>query len=77
MDGIKRKGRQDRDGIHERTDLSMLTRHKKPWVKHPGRSLAATSAAGPLLSRLLYVQDRNSGTQFLFDTGSCQVRGMF
>ena len=30
----------------------------------------ATSATGPLPSRLFYVQDRSSGTQFLVDTGS-------
>jgi hypothetical protein len=29
-----------------------------------------TSAASPLPSRLFYVQDHNSGTQFLVDTGS-------
>ena len=39
-------------------------------VKHPGRTLAATSATGTLPCRLFYVQDRTTGTQFLVDTGS-------
>ena len=39
--------------------------------KRPGRTLAATSATGlPHLSRLFYVRDTHTGTQFLVDTGS-------
>ena len=38
--------------------------------KLPGRTLAATGAAGRSLSRLFYVRDTHTGTQFLVDTGS-------
>ena len=38
--------------------------------KCSGRSLAATGVAGPNFSRLFYVKDQNSRTQFLVDTGS-------
>ena len=38
--------------------------------KLPGRTLAATGAPGPLLSRLFFVSDRNIHTRFLVDTGS-------
>ena len=39
-------------------------------VKLPGPSLAATSTGGPPSSRLFYITDRISGTQFLVDTGA-------
>ena len=38
--------------------------------KLPGRTLAATGAAGPNLSRLFYVNDTQTHTRFLVDTGS-------
>ena len=38
--------------------------------KLPGRTLAATSAAGPNPSCLFYVTDKNTRTCFLVDTGS-------
>ena len=39
-------------------------------VKPPGRSLAATSVAGPSPSRLFHICDYTTGTRFLVDTGS-------
>lgn len=39
-------------------------------VKRPGRSVAATSVAGPSPSRLFHVKDHTTSTQFLVDTGS-------
>ena len=39
-------------------------------VKLPGRTLMATSVAGPTHSRLFYVTDKVTGTRFLVDTGS-------
>ena len=39
-------------------------------VKHPGPSLAVTSAGGQLSSRLFYITDSISGMQFLIDTGA-------
>ena len=38
--------------------------------KRPGRSLAATSVTGLPSSRLFYVTDKNSGIQYLVDTGA-------
>ena len=38
--------------------------------KLPGRTLAATDVAGPNPSRLFYVRDTHTCTQFLVDTGS-------
>ena len=38
--------------------------------KHSGWSLAATGVASPNFSRLFYVKDQNSRTQFLVDAGS-------
>lgn len=38
--------------------------------KLPGRTLTATSVAGPTISRLFYVADKVTGIRFLVDTGS-------
>ena len=40
-------------------------------IKHPGRSLGATSVAGqPQPGRLFHIHDRNSNMRFLVDTGA-------